>query len=250
MTGSQLNQAGAVADFVIPMQLPGPSALLGAFWFPTQDNDPNDNWTAANLRDLDHVSLFFGDDPLVGTKVLHLMIVPKGVVPTSREYRFAIEIRFARLDAACDAAPEPAYRFDISGGSSPLGNQPYSIDSAIDPDGIMSYAQAWDGGNVTNYVVGALFIRPLTGDTTRVVDVSVPVTHIHNFGTYGDGCTSVVQASPFVRLTEVCRSNRTETLIMKTNTQYRIEANAQVYSANAGGANIDYRSRMRFQLPN
>jgi hypothetical protein len=47
----------------------------------------------------------------------------------------------------------------------------------------------------------------------------------------------------------VCGTNKVETLTLKTNTQYRIETNAQAYSSNAGGALVDYRSELSFRLP-
>jgi hypothetical protein len=101
VTGKQLNGRW-FTDIPIRMKFAGRTTLVGAFWFPAQDIDPKDQWNPENLKNLSHVTLYFGNDPQAGDKVLHLGIVPAGQpLPESQEYRFAIEVRFARLDGKC-----------------------------------------------------------------------------------------------------------------------------------------------------
>jgi hypothetical protein len=155
--------------------------------------------------------------------------------------------------ALCAVVEAEAAPYSLSiGGRSPfhIGSQPFEFDLAYETDGLMAYAKSWDGGNVTQYTVaGSVVIRPLDGDTTRVEDVGVEVHHSHTEDNEGTGCTTIVQVSPWTYLTEVCDESRSEQLTLRTNTRYRLEANAQSYSARVAGADLEYRSELRLQLP-
>jgi hypothetical protein len=147
-------------------------------------------------------------------------------------------------------AEAPPYALAM-GGQSPLqiGTPPYEVDHAYYPDGLMAYAKSWDGGNVTQYTRAlSVFIRTNDGDFSRIEDVQVRVEHSHIEGNEGTGCTTVVQVSPWIYLTEVCDESLSEELTLKTNTRYRLEANAQSYSARVGGAELEYRSEIRLKL--
>lgn len=127
-----------------------------------------------------------------------------------------------------------------------LGVPPNEFDFSYESGRVMAYAKAWNDGNVTQYSQGQIVIQPLTGDTTRVEDILVELTHTH-IG-LGIGCTSLGTVSPWDYTTEVCGTNVVETKTLKTNITYHIEANSQVYSR--GGATIDYRSQLQLKLPN
>ncbi len=155
---------------------------------------------------------------------------------------------------AASALAQPYYRIDISALKDfHLGSEPYSVNSAFGPDKVLAYSKSWDGGGVTQYSQGEFRIVPLTGDTTRIVDIPVGLVHQFNWNGYGsrhDGCTSIaLWTTPVLTyLTEICGTNTQEMLTLRTNTSYRVEANAATQSVGAEPAE-ENTVTIQFSLP-
>jgi hypothetical protein len=155
---------------------------------------------------------------------------------------------------AASALAQPYYRIDISVlNDFHIGSEPYSVNSAFGPDKVLAYSKSWDGGGVTQYSQGGFRIVPLTGDTTRIVDIPVGLVHQFNWngnGSRHDGCTSIAEwtTPALTYLTEICGTNTQETLTLRTNTSYRVEANAATQSVGAQPAE-EYTVTIQFSLP-
>lgn len=114
------------------------------------------------------------------------------------------------------------------------------------PNGQMAQVRAWDFGNTTMYTVGHFMVKPLSGNPTpEPVKVTVTLTHTGS----GTGCSSINLWRPYTTVLEACdpSSSGTRTVELMTNTDYRIETNAQAYSRDGG--KVEYQSVLTLDLP-
>lgn len=109
----------------------------------------------------------------------------------------------------------------------------YQVDDYYAPTSLMSYAKAWDGSNVTNYVQGYLVVNSGPVPLNFMVD--------HEGG--GSGC-GIVQGAPGGDFS-ICYSSGTRTVTLGSGT-YPIEVNAQAYSA--AGTTTWHKTTMRIEV--
>ncbi|MCK5230383.1 MAG: S8 family serine peptidase [Desulfobulbaceae bacterium] len=178
------------------------------------------------------------------------------IVKRGMEGEGDLEQPFGRADLNGDGkVDQDDYRlfpftFSMSNNQFHLGDEPYEVDYAYYPDGVMAYARAWDYGNATQYTQSrSFYIRPNNDDYSTIETIDVEVEIIHSGD--GAGCSQLSDYSlypdPDYQIFEVCCRSDTFTVQVKTNYRYWFETNAQAYSRD--GETVEYRSEIRLKLP-